>query len=149
MPNANMIQKGLWLGNINSAYSEAFLRRHNIKLVINCTDHIPTPNFYKRMKIDTIRLPLNNHNMNANNEIMYYNLPAVENEIYNALQHNKNVLVHCFEGKHRSAAVVEYFLMKRKFGFDYKKAFDFIKKKRHVAFIPQDFFHDFLLNYNQ
>ena len=65
------------------------------------------------------------------------------------LLHKKNVLVHCFEGKHRSAAVVEYLLMKRKFGFDYKKAFDFIKKKRHVAFIPQDFFRDFLLNYNQ
>ena len=73
MPNANMIQKGLWLGNINSAYSEAFLRRHNIKLVINCTYHIPTPNFYKRMKIDTIRLPLNNHNMISNNETMFIN----------------------------------------------------------------------------
>ena len=149
MRNANMIQKGLWLGNIKSAYSVAFLRKHNIKLVINCTDHIPTPDFYKRMKIRTIRLPLNNHNININNKIMYYYLSAVEYEIYNALQHNKNVLVHCFEGKHRSAAVVEYFLMKRKFGFDYKKAFDFIKKKRPVAFIPKDYFSDFLLNYNQ
>ena len=149
MRNANMIQKGLWLGNIKSAYSVAFLRKHNIKLVINCTDHIPTPDFYKRMKIRTIRLPLNNHNININNKIMYYYLSAVEYEIYNALQHNKNVLVHCFEGKHRSAAVIEYFLMKRKFGFDYKKAFDFIKKKRPVAFVPQDYFSDFLLNYNQ
>ena len=49
-----------------------------------------------------------------NNKIMYYDLSAVEYEIYNALQHNRNVLVHCFEGKHRSAAVIEYFLMKRK-----------------------------------
>ena len=129
MRNANMIQKGLWLGNIKSAYSVAFLRKHNIKLVINCTDHIPTPDFYKRMKIRTIRLPLNNHNININNKIMYYYLSAVEYEIYNALQHKKNVLVNCFEGKHRSAAVIEFFLMKRKFGFDYKKAFDFIKKK--------------------
>ena len=129
MRNANMIQKGLWLGNIKSAYNEAFLRKHNIKLVINCTDHIPTPDFYKRMKIRTIRLPLNNHNININNKIMYYYLSAVEYENYNALQHNKNDLVQCYEGKHRSAAVIEYFLMKRKFGFDYKKAFDFIKKK--------------------
>ena len=149
MPNANMIQKGLWLGNMESAYSETFLRMHNIKLVINCTDHIPTPLFYKRMKIHTIRLPLNNHNMISNNEIMFYYLSAVENEIYNALQNNINVLVHCFEGKHRSAAVVAYFLMKRKFTFDYQKAFNFIQKKRPVAFIPQDYFRDFLLNYNQ
>jgi protein-tyrosine phosphatase len=87
--------------------------------------------------------------MISNNEIMFYYLSAVEKEIYNALQNNINVLVHCFEGKHRSAAVVAYFLMKRKFIFDYQKAFDFIQKKRPVAFIPQDYFRDFLLNYNQ
>ena len=149
MPHANMIQKGLWLGDMISANDPNFLQNHKIKLVINCTDSIPTPAFYSDQRIRTIRLPLNNSNMIVNNQIMFNYLLNVENEIYNSLQHHENVLVHCAEGKHRSAAVVAYCLMKRKFRFNYWKAFNFIKKKRPVAFIPQDFFHDFLRNCNQ
>lgn len=65
----------------------------------------------------------------------YNNKPMIEigyHFINNAIESNKNILVHCMAGVSRSVSLVIYYLMK-KYHIDYDRADKLVKQKRKVA----------------
>ena len=78
----------------------------------------------------------------------YNNKPMIEvgyHFINNAINSEKNILVHCMAGVSRSVSLVTYYLMKR-YHISFDKAAEYIKQKRSVA-NPNDSFKNQLLMY--
>ena len=144
MECAHLIVDGLWLGDAKCAANVAFLTSNHITLVVNCTDRIPTPSFYEQFHISTVRLPLNNHDMLSNFWVMKKHAPRVRWIIFEALKKGHNILVHCAQGRHRSAALVVFYLMKHVFRNNYNRSVDLVKRQRPIAFTPKDYFRPFL-----
>ena len=141
--HANLMRTNLWLGDAVAANDRGFLHENNIGLVVNCTKEIATPSFYSDDGIMSIRLPLNNYNMAENLDTIRRLVDDIENKVNDALQRGVTVLIHCAQGRHRSAAVVAYHLMKRKkWNYDYTKKY--MLQRRPVVFYPYDPFFTFL-----
>jgi protein-tyrosine phosphatase len=116
--DVNLIHPRLWLGNINISQNRDFIINNDIDVIVNCTPNIPY-------------LELNNHDCNnINKELIKIRIPVedslLEKDIilmeeylkevipklieYHA--QNKNILIHCYAGKQRSAIVVATLLFK-------------------------------------
>jgi len=120
------IIKNLYLGNFQDAVDMT-----DIYLVINCTTNIE----FSHSHVKKIRISVED---NGNEEEYIKLYKAIENnnifqEINDALNQNKKVLVHCMAGQQRSAAVVVCFLI-WKYNMDLFKAIEFVKSKRPIAF---------------
>lgn len=66
---------------------------------------------------------------------IYHNKPMIEigyHFINNAIQENKNVLIHCMAGISRSVSILTYFYMK-KYSLNFNQSLQFIKNKRTIA----------------
>jgi len=130
MNNADLILPGLWLGNKAASIDEKFLRDNNINSVFNCTKDLPFSSFPKRK----YRVPVDDNLENQeirNMELWSYEI------VYKLTKELKqgNVLVHCYAGMQRSAAVVAMYLIAN---YNMKKdnAISFIKRQRPIAFRP-------------
>ena len=105
--HANEIVKGLWLGDMESAESDAFFKINNIKAVINCTPDVP--NKYKG--VDYMKINIDDSLKKVDIDKMTQVLPsAVEFIRQKRDREGKNVLVHCHAGMQRSAAIVAAYL---------------------------------------
>jgi protein-tyrosine phosphatase len=129
--DAHMIFPRLWLGNRTASMDADFLRENNIKVVFNCTKDLPfahsVPRQY-RVPVDDNLEPVEIKNLEKwAPEIMYKLLSE-----YSA---GHTVLVHCFAGRQRSAAIVAMFII-LKTGRSVDEAMAFIRHKRPVAFFP-------------
>jgi protein-tyrosine phosphatase len=105
--DASLIFPRLWLGNKKAALNTQWLQENHITTVFNCTKDVPFgagPLHQYRVPIDDSLLQEDIQKLTAwTPEIMYklvaeYNRGAV-------------ILVHCWAGVQRSAAVVAMFLM--------------------------------------
>lgn len=95
--------------------------------VINCTNDlpiVPTAGGGTRLCVDDH--PDSEH-------IMTENIPLMIKYIDDHVQKNYDVLVHCYAGQQRSAAVIASYLIKTR-GFSYDEAVEFIKSKKDDAF---------------
>lgn len=109
----------LWLGDYKSALDIDFLLNNNIDLIINCT---PNTNFFyettdlnllnsniatKLRKIETYRIPVNDSLLEADFIRMekYFKI-VIPLLLRKYTIENKNILVHCYAGKQRSAIIV-------------------------------------------
>ena len=131
------ILPGLWLGNLEDA------RQHSAAMdaVVNCTvdlpffgmiDDVPThPNFIPRQP-DLMRIPVND-DVSANASLGPY-LPAAVDHIRSRLAQGKRVLVHCFAGMQRSAAVAAAVVMQER-GLNAYVAVEFVRDRRPEAFL--------------
>ena len=147
MDNANLVVNGLWLGDYESAKNEFFLKENKISFVVNCTKELSTPLFYTTDGIQSVRLPLSNHDMRYNMILIRQCADYIEKMIFHRLLKDENVLIHCAQGRHRSAAIVAYHLMKRSDkNYNYVKTF--MKNKRSVVFEPVDPFYKFLKEFS-
>jgi len=130
MNNADLIIPGLWLGNKSASMDDKFLKDNNISVVFNCTKDLPfNSSIRKRYRVpvdDNLR-----HEEIRNMELWSFEI------IYKLTKEHKNanVLVHCYAGMQRSAAVVAMYLIATK---NMKKdhVIPFIREKRKVAFWP-------------
>ncbi|KAL7648028.1 UNVERIFIED_CONTAM: hypothetical protein RMT77_001645 [Armadillidium vulgare] len=107
----------LWLGDCDAATNVAYLQRHGITHVLNAADNktgpapVKTgPDFYKGAKIkylglDLIDLPFAN---------VARHFVATAEFLEDALSTGGTVLVHCRQGRSRSASIVIGFLMIKK-----------------------------------
>jgi len=109
----------LWLGDYRSALDIDFLLKNKINLIINCTSN--TKFFYettdlnllnsntatKLRKIETYRIPVNDSLLEADFLRMekYFKI-VIPLLLRKYTIENKNILVHCYAGKQRSAIVV-------------------------------------------
>lgn len=131
----DIIIPNIYLGNYNSSQDLDFLKKNKIKLIINCSRHIP---FLQEYDCDKIRIPIDDNRIFKNNDILKYN--NVIDKIQAYKERNENVLVHCRLGSQRSANIVLQYLIK--YGnLNINFATEIIKNKRPICFFPLNSFN--------
>lgn len=132
-PRAQVIP-GLWIGSIKDASDLDFLRKENVRLIVNCTKNVP---FYydgaSHARVDVDDNP-------NENERMLQKFPDIVMAIDKALMSGYSVLVHCFAGMQRSCAVATAYLMylnaRNGKNLPASRAMRFIKSRKSGAFEP-------------
>jgi dual specificity phosphatase 12 len=130
--SATEILPGLWLGDLKSSLDIGFLNDKQIQCIINCTDRYP---FSDQVSIKVkYRLPVKDNLEQEEIDKLYEHL----DEIVDLIQHwikSYNILIHCYAGKQRSAAVVIAYLIK--YGLmDLESSIVAIKSKKPDVFEP-------------
>ncbi len=141
--NANFIIPYLWLGNMGAARDRAFMRDNDIRLVINCSKDIKTPEWYADDGIETIRLPIHDWNGKVENATLSNEIDSIIKKIHEYRKTNRNVFVHCFAGMQRSSTVIAAYVI-RYYKFRPEHAIYYIRHKRRIAFQPRPTFNRFI-----
>ena len=126
---------GLFIGNRKAAMNNRFFKQNNITVVINCTKDQSFLRADDNIKRTQIRLSVNDDLSSEEIHKLYKYLMSTTELIYKNLMNFKGVLVHCYAGIQRSAAVVAAYLM-RYGNMEQKKAIELIKSKRPICFTP-------------
>lgn len=134
----NKINDHLFIGDISTSLNEIFMSLNKIIAIVNVTYELKNK-FYNTV---------NYHNINIDDDydtkIIPYLLPAIK-FINKYVSIGKNVLVHCFAGKSRSASIcIAYLMWQNK--WTYKIAYNYLKEKRHVI-EPNESFSQQLIDY--
>jgi protein-tyrosine phosphatase len=149
---------GLYLGNYLAARNYDFIVKSNINLVLNCTPNIEYPKFYSKLGLDkkkfkAIRIPVNDSRNQIDLLMMNIIIPKICPIMHDYLTKNKNIYVHCYAGKQRSAAIVICYLIYK----DYiekknikplKKYYKNLKSQRPIVFDPSPTFKQMIRDYH-
>ena len=135
---------GLWLSDKNISLNKQFFKDNQIDIVINCSKDLQ----FIDLDIEKVRLKI--HDNLQDDEIinMYHNLDYITKYIYDNLSLCKNILVHCYAGKQRSATVIIAYLL-RYSKLDLNKCIELLKYKKENVFTPSINFIDALKLYNK
>ena len=133
----NYIIDNIYLGDVNAASDEAYLKEHNITTVVNCA--ISCKSNYTDIKYIELKL------YDDKSQSLFPKLEVAYDFIKKNTKKNENILVHCKCGISRSTSLVVFYLMKEK-GWDYDIAMNYIRKRRPSA-LPQRAFQKQLRNY--
>ena len=125
------ITNHVWVGSRATAADPAFLKKNNIKFIVNCTKDLP-----KYTDIPMLRVPVNDSPQDAEKMGKFLKMAALA--IRDVTRYDGNVLVHCYAGMNRSATVTAAYLMTIK-GLTAQQAIDIIKKKKPETFTPMNF----------
>ena len=125
------IMKNLWLGNSKDSQDEDFLKANKIKVVFNCTPDKP-----EAPGIRTIRFSIHD-DPDDDMKMMKEGLAIAEQVIEEA--HKHPVLVHCIEGRQRSATIMAL-VMGLKHPRKLSKVIQDLQKKRPIALTPEPTF---------
>ena len=125
------ITQHVWIGSEATAADKAFLKKHNIKLVVNCSADIP-----RTSEIPMLRIPVHDAAFDSKKMAKYLNMSSTA--IRDVTRYGGNVLVHCRAGQNRSSTVTAAYLMTIK-GMTAKEAMDTIRKKKFETFRPMNF----------
>lgn len=126
--NANEIIPGIWLGNREASMNSHFLQDKKITAIFNCTKDLP----FATSSCRKFRIPVDDNL--EEEEIRNLELWSVEAMVKLSNAHREGpVLVHCFAGMQRSAAIVAMYLI-MKFSMDADTAMKYIVKRRPIAF---------------
>lgn len=132
MENAHLILPRLWLGNKGASMDYEFLTKNKITVVFNCTKDLPFHPSVKRQ----YRVPVDDNLQEAEIRHMYEWAPEIVLKLLREHRAGHSILVHCFAGMQRSAAVIALTLL-----YSSDKTTDdvigFIRNKRAIAFFPQ------------
>lgn len=119
------IFENIYLGSLEDAQDEKFIKANNIKIIIWLSDeqeksfHSNNINFFN-FKVEDVIFESNK----------LFNLCRV---IYKILDNNTdNIFIHCTQGVSRSPTVVLYYLM-RKYNLKFQEALKFVKDKRNIV----------------
>ena len=121
------ILPNLWLGNYISSQDGIFLKKNNIKNIINVTPDFP--NYFQR-KINYLNIPIKDNKIY--HDIFIFHLPYVFQFIENSLNNNQGILIHCKKGHKRSAVYVLLYLC-HKYNINRYTSKDYIKRLRPLA----------------
>ncbi len=128
-----MILPRIWLGNKKAAHDTDFLRTQKISMVVNCTKDIEfsnAPGVHLRM-----RVPVHDNLEAAEIQNMARWSAEIIYKIVHAWNQGHIILIHCYAGVQRSAAVVAMTLIAlRQMTTD--SAIKYIRACRPVAFFP-------------
>ena len=125
------ITNRVWIGSEATAANKEFLRRNNIKLVVNCTADIP-----RFSDIPMLRVPVYDDPSDAKKMVKYFGISSVA--IRDVTRYNGNVLVHCRAGQNRSASICCALLMVTR-GIGYREAMKLIRERKCETFRPMNF----------
>jgi protein-tyrosine phosphatase len=139
LSEAVQIIPGLYIGSVVDGTSDAFLRDHDISMVINCTkqkNHQDQTRGYYQVPVDD---DLSAHEVQK----MYEAFPDVVGVIDDCMKNQNNVLVHCWAGRQRSASVVCAYLMWR-YGTPLDTSIRRLRRRKPDVFTPSVNFRDAL-----
>lgn len=122
------IEPGLFLGNLTAATNLAVLKQKDIKFILTL-DTVPLPeHIIQKPSLTTKFIKISD----MSKEDMLHRFGECIEFIVEALENSKNILVHCYFGVSRSAAIViAYIMQKYKIGYDL--AFERVKSKRRFV----------------
>jgi protein-tyrosine phosphatase len=126
------IIENIYIGNIISAQNKDFIKNNNISIIINCSNDIPNY-FILDNSIQYYRLPIDDSLETYDINLMSELLPKYVKIIDDAIKENKNILVHCYAGRQRSACLVTAYLL-YKYNYNLSDAYKIILEKRPQAF---------------
>lgn len=126
---ATEIVPHLWLGNAKDSQHTEFLSQ--IDTVINCTKDLPFVDSTKRC----VRIPIDDNLESKEVATLFKYLETTTRLMDQSLRYGHRVLVHCFAGKQRSAALVAAYLV-RYLDLTIEEAVKLIQSKRNIAFYP-------------
>jgi hypothetical protein len=140
IPDAHEIVPGIWLGNKQAALNDKWLKEKNISVVFNASKDIPFSPVIKkqyRIPVDDNLQPEEIRNMTLWSHETVYKVIKEEND-------GNKILIHCFAGMQRSAAIMGMYLIAKK-GISWTQAIPFIQGIRPIAFRPSANFKDSLI----
>lgn len=109
--NFDKIMSKLYLGNIKASKDSEFFKNKKIKAVLNCSKDIPNT-FCNSKDIEYMRIPIDDSLKEVDFEKAYTFMPAAVEFIYkNVILEKKNIFIHCYAGRQRSAIMVAAFLV--------------------------------------
>ena len=135
--NAHEILPGLWLGNRAASQDVAWLREKGIETVFNATKDIPFAPGVKH----AYRIPVDDNLEPTEIANMRRWAPESVVKILREYKTGRPLLVHCYAGMQRSAALVAMTLIAHK-DYDAEKAMKYVRDRRPVAFFPAANFKD-------
>ena len=118
--DADKIIDNKWIGNHRSSTNRSFLKKHNIKRILNVTKDYKN-SFYG---IEYYRIPASSHNDLTDINIVY--------EIYDFINKG-DVLIHCKNGHRRSAIIMAMYMIIR-YNNPKNLVIECITHKRHRTF---------------
>lgn len=127
--SVNKIIDNIWVGNEASALSEKFVRGNGIQVIINCTKDVPM----KFSGVTYIQIPIDDSLKNEDMDKMTRVLPLLVEFIKRAVKNKKKILIHCYQGAQRSAAIATAYIIGR-YHLTPKKAVALVLKRRPAAF---------------
>lgn len=161
LTNGNNIIKRLNIKYILSCLDRNYISEIHDKIMVNSPDvtilYLPYDddnhqNLWKKNDDKILIIKYTNSTVDCDRLLQQFNIyknkPLIEigyHFINQAVDSNKNILVHCMAGVSRSVSVVAYYLMKKK-ALSYEDALNIIKQKRKIA-RPNDSFRSQLKLY--
>lgn len=101
----------IYLGNYQAAKDREFFKTKKITAVLNCSKDIPN-HFAHNKDIEYMRIPVEDSLKEKDYELMYLYLPCIVEFIHkHAVIGKKNILVHCWAGRQRSAISIAAYLV--------------------------------------
>lgn len=129
--NAHLILPRIWLGNKKAALDSEFLRSQKITFVVNCTKDIE----FSPVVSNRLRVPVDDNLQSVEIQNMARWSPEIIYKVVHAYNQGHVILVHCYAGVQRSAAVMAMFLIaQRQMTTD--GAIKYIRACRPIAFFP-------------
>jgi protein-tyrosine phosphatase len=129
--HAHEIIPRLWIGDRIAASDPEFLKRNNITAVFNATKDLPFLDSVPRK----YRIPVQDNLEEEEITNMQKWAPEIIYKLIREYKEGNCILVHCYAGRQRSAAIMTMSLMVL-----LKKTADeamrFLREKRPVAFFP-------------
>ncbi len=128
----------LYLGDRLSAYDKNFIYQKNINIIVNATKDIP--NFYDtNPEIKYFRVPVEDNLQPDEIHNFYFCAKSLLPILYQEYINGKTILIHCFAGMQRSAAlallfIIYYHKKDSNINMSVADAKFFILSKRPVAF---------------
>ena len=129
--DADEIIPGLWIGRWQPSMNEAWLKKHQIVTVFNCTKQLefhPSVQYQYRIPVDDNLQPAEIQNMEDW-------APEIAYKIHREYAMGHRMLIHCHAGMQRSTSAAAFFLMV-KTGKPLIQVMHLIKSKRAIAFEP-------------
>jgi hypothetical protein len=152
---ADEIVPNLFIGDVVAGNSLEFVARHKIKTIINLSNMVFPQSQEDIKSIGTNIINISVRDIPEDTGLMYNYSHMLVTEIHNSLSNNRAVLVNCYAGRQRSAAIVGCYLLKyinipknkNTIMSLVDKSIAEIQEKRPNTFTPKPNFYSVLVKY--
>jgi protein-tyrosine phosphatase len=142
--HADLILPRLWLGNKTAAADPEFLRTVGVTTVFNATKDLPFSPLVQRK----YRVPVDDNLQPVEIKNMAEWSPEIVYKVINEYKQGSVILIHCYAGMQRSAAIMAMVLIALS-GHPASQVMPYIRSRREVAFFPSANFQQSILGFEK